>query len=92
MTAAELGEVLGMTEAQVWYKASAMGLRKNRLLSAEARELLWEMREMEGAVEFFSREFGAGAPALERLLEQMKGAGGPELEAEPEEKREEIPV
>lgn len=75
--ASEIGAFLGLEPHQVWERAKRLGLRRNRTLAAEAQELLWEMREMENAVDFFSQEFGVAKPALRRLLEEMKAAGGP---------------
>lgn len=77
MTARELGAARGFTESQVWNKASALGLRKREAMTIEAEWVLWELRDVPGVAEYFSREFGVGLPAVRRSLGRLKSRGGP---------------
>lgn len=77
MTAAELGAMLGVSEKAVFDKTHHLGLRKLGQLSAEAEAVLWELRDVDGVVEYFSAEFGVGAPAVRRALRQLRAQGGP---------------
>lgn len=77
LTARELGELLGRTESQVWNKASSLSLRKRPALSAEAEAVLWELRGVEGAVEWFAKEYKVGLAAVRSHMKELERVGGP---------------
>lgn len=74
----KIAERMGRTRGQVEVKASRMGLRRRPPLSPEAEELLWEMRETPGVVEYFAEHFGQRVAVIDRVLERLEEAGGPD--------------
>lgn len=69
--AAPVAAALGRSPTAVRIQAKRQGLRVRPLLSAEAEDLLWQMREEPGAPEFFARQFGVALLAVERRLAEM---------------------
>jgi hypothetical protein len=72
----EIAAELGCSPDRVRNKARALGLRKRPVLSAEAEAVLWEMREVDGVVQWFATEFRVDARVVARRMREMEAAGG----------------
>lgn len=79
LSTADLAAHLDRSESAVRKAARHQGLRRRPTLSPDAEELLWELRETEGVVEYFARHFGRHVAAIERVLRRLAEAGGPRV-------------
>lgn len=66
----ELVEELGRSRMAVTLRARRLGLRKRPALSPEATELLLELHEEPGIVEYFAEHFGVSEAAVRRVVEK----------------------
>lgn len=78
-----IAERLGRTRVEVYSRARKTGLRRRPPLSAEAEELLWEMREEPGVVEIFADQLGLPSLVIAQTLSGLVSAGGPQRPCEP---------
>ncbi|HEX8276049.1 MAG TPA: hypothetical protein VF615_25655 [Longimicrobiaceae bacterium] len=75
-TAPVIAAQLGRSPTQVYGRARKLGLRRRPPLSAEAEELLWALRDVDGVVGLFAEQLGLPAAVVKRELQRMEAAGG----------------